>query len=224
MADEMWEDNEFGELDGSDVTSPDELYKGGTVNKEGMYHVSVESSEIKDRSDDNKIPCLEIVLLVRAAEPTSESEIGKKTYVRFYLRKWKNKKAHSEGQELMADSTRKSLLRFLYGFTVIDADQFGGRIKWDHKDFEQRQAIVNIEKDDDYPEKDKDGELVKNADGTQKMRSGGFKVKWGNAWRLDDEEVATVPKSDEAIAEFQTYLSYAGEGSSADGVDPLDNV
>jgi len=216
--DEMWgDDDDLFNLTSDDVQSPEDLYKGGLLQKEGFYHVCVESSKMHDMGDDSKIPYLEVVLQVRAAEKGCESEVGKKTYVRFYLKKWKDRSQPSLGTEKMGDASRKALLRFLYGFTVIDNDQFGGDIKWHPDSLEQRQAIVKVEKEDDYEYEDE-------KTGEKKTRKGQFRVQWGNAWRLDDEEVAGVPKDEESLNEFAAYLAMIGEGGDEGGNDPLDEI
>lgn len=196
------------------VSNEDEIYKGGnSVEKEGTYHVIVESVADENAEEQEKLRNVNVVLeILQGTEP---DQIQKKVYHRLYLAKWTDNKDHTKGQEAVSKGSMKNIIRFAMAFGILDSADIGSDTTIPFHALAGRQAIVEVRKEADREGEDKDG--------NKKTFKGQFKIPFSNAWPLNHEAVVGVPKDPTALA--QQGLDDHGHGfedtSSASGVDDI---
>lgn len=186
----------------------DDLHKGGGagVSKPGMYHVHVQSVELKA---DEKTPNIRVIMEI--LNGTEESEIGKKIYHRIYFSK-KTKDDPEKEQRAF-----RQLVTFLFEFGTLSADRaFGNKnLVLDRGDFERLegcQAVVKVELEKAKPYMDEHG--------VEKEGKDSYKILWNNnVWNLNHEFVADVPKDMQMAA-----VAPAGGGMDTSLADDLNGV
>lgn len=175
-----WDDqiDDF-EIDGDDLEESD-FEGGGFVSKPGFYHVICQDVTPKDEEGKLK----RVTLKLQVLEGTEKSERHKTLYHDIYLETWKDK---DKGEtEPLSKGSRAVGTKFFIGFGLLSKDVAGSaKIKWPFGKMKGAQAIVKV-----------DEETYTDKDGNKKTN---YKIQFGNAYRLDDEEVKHVPRDKNTI-------------------------
>lgn len=204
------DDWDFGD---AAVESPEEFKpgKGNGVNKPGMYHVMVVDVKLNEGEENvanpnaMKTPHYRVDLEILAG--TEPDQAGKKIYHSVYLKNAEKdgtgKGAKKTGKLIPLDENGlKPVKRFAYAFGLVDESQVGQKFSPRFSLLPGRQAIVKVE-----------AEEYEDRNGKQQTS---YRINWGNCWRLDDPDVADVPRDAESA-----MLAQSGGGGGPVNLDDL---
>lgn len=170
-------------------TTREDAHKGGggmSVNKEGLYHVQIESVQLKAEANEDP----HVLLIMNVLNGVHEDQIGRKVYHRIYM-----KKMDSEDKE---QKRIAGLATFMFEFGVMSEQEAFGNANFSitrghFERLESCQAVVKVShrKAEEYTDK-KTGE--------KKMGKESYSVQWNNnVWNPFHEFVKDVPKDHEML-------------------------
>lgn len=196
------------------ITNEEEIYKGGnSVDKDGFYHVIVDSVADEDAGKEDRLRNINITMEI--LQGTEVDQIDKKVYHRLYLAKWINSSDHTEGQEPVSKGQMKNIIRFAIAFGLLDKSDIGSDATIPFHALTRRQAIVEVKKEADREGPDKHG--------NKKTFKGQFRIPFSNVWPLDHEAMAGVPK--DATEAARQGIADHGTGFEGDVPDSkLDDI
>jgi len=210
--------DDFDELYGSDAKDfgEEELRpsNGRTCSAEGRYHVMVD--DIKGESPDERDVFSVVKVDLQILDGENPDQKGKRIYHRIRLfRVLYNKKINDNGQEVndkdqgpighepYSPTYIQQAIRAAYALRLVDTPTLQG-VNWNAAI--GAQCIVRVDE-------------RKNDDDSKKSDRKFYEIGFGNFWRLDDDDVADVPKDPEALA-----IATGGAGIGNDEIDDLDDI
>lgn len=195
------------------IENEEEIYKGGnSVEKDGFYHVHAESVSDEDVDKEDRLRNVNIQMEI--LQGTEADQIEKKVYHRLYLAKWVDKDDHTKGQEPVSKGSMKNIIRFAMAFGILDREDIGSKTIIPFHAIAGRQAIVEVKKEADREGVDKHG--------NKKDFKGQFRIPFSNAWPLNHEAMAKVPK--DTTAASQQGLGDHGTGFEEPPQAALDDI
>lgn len=185
------------ETDGFD--SPEEQYRGTTVQQEGWYHVAVMGVSDKpghDPSGDQRGQLRTIKVDMQIldgcdlGDKPAPTQKGLNIYKEFYVETWKNKEDKSAGRELIDKKAAKGLKTPFWAFGLLSDEELkSDRVVFPFHLLMGRQAIVKVTREQSWT--DRDG----------KERQGRLTVRWNSDfYPLSHDKVANIPKDADYLA------------------------